>query len=157
MTLAICMFVTWCVWIAFSLMPKKLSVLDTVFVLFGGTVFELSIFTLLHVNLSWIVVNPDIEKSCANLVIRLLLIPVALLISTNIMLYDWKVLKWIVAAGILLSFVPLQMLQVRLGVITALHVPTIGMLLFFSAYMLFARLLAGLIRAAGRKEERRLS
>ena len=153
MTLAICIFVTWCVWIAFSLLPKKLSVLDTIFVLFGGTVFELSMFTLLHVDFSWIVVSTDIEKSFANLMIRLLLIPVTLLIATNVMLYDC-VLKWIVAAGILLAFVPLQLLQERLGVITAMHVPTAVMLLFFSAYMLFARLLAGLIRAAGRKEAR---
>ncbi|TVY11973.1 hypothetical protein [Paenibacillus cremeus] len=151
MSLAICVFITCCTLITLTLIPKKLSELDMVFVYFSSTIFELSIFTIFHVNLNWIAVNPSVETSFADLVLRLIHIPLLLLISTNILLYNWKVLKWLIVAGMLLICLPMQVLLERLQIISTPHWNVFHTLVTFAGYMAFSRWMAWWIRYVGRK------
>jgi hypothetical protein len=154
--LAICVLITWFVIIILSLIPKKFSELDMVFLYFVNTIFELSIFTVLHVNLKWIVVNHSVEKSIADLVFRLIMIPLVFIITSNILLYSWKFLKWIIVIAMILSFILMQGLLERLGVITTHHWNVIYNFLMFSSYAIFSRFMTWVIVNVDRKEVKKV-
>lgn len=152
MSLAICVLITWFVIIVLTHIPKKLSELDMLFLYFVNTIFDLSIFTVFHVNLKWIVVNRSFEESIADLVLRLFMIPLVFVITSNILLYNWKFLKWVIVALIILGFIPLQVLVKKLGIISTPHMNIMYSLLMFSSYAVFSRFMAWVIVHAGRKE-----
>ncbi|MBO7744805.1 hypothetical protein I8J29_11395 [Paenibacillus sp. MWE-103] len=153
MSLAICIFLACCAIIALSLIPKKLTELESLFVFFSGTVFELSAFTIVHVNLDWVIVPHGNEPSYANLVMRLVVIPVILVIASHVLLYDRKWLKWILASGIVLLFIPFQYLQEKLGILVTPHWNVYYTLIVFAGYIAFARVMAQLILNARPAEE----
>ncbi|SFJ04375.1 hypothetical protein SAMN02799624_03150 [Paenibacillus sp. UNC496MF] len=155
MSLAICIFLACCAIIALSLIPKKLTELESLFVFFSGTVFELSGFTIAHINLDWVIVPHGNEPSFANLVMRLIVIPVVLVIASHVLLYDRNGLKWILAAGILLLFTLFQILQEKLGILVTPHWNVYYTLIFFACYIAFARVMAQLILNARPAEEGR--
>ncbi|RAP75385.1 hypothetical protein [Paenibacillus montanisoli] len=152
MALAICVFMTWCVIIVHSLMPKKLSGAEMVFIYFCSTVFELSIFTIVHLNLGWIEVDKGVEKSIADLVLRLFTNPLIFIISTNILLYRWKVLKWVIIAAIVLAFIPMGYMLERIGIISTPHWNAWLTVAMFTSYVIFSRLMAWIIISTGQKE-----
>ncbi|WP_308638549.1 hypothetical protein [Paenibacillus silvisoli] len=152
MALAICVFMTWCVIIALSLMQKKLTGSEMVFIYFCNTVFELSVFTIVHLNFGWIEVSQGAEKGVADLVLRLFTNPLLLIIITNILLYSWKVMKWVIVAAMLLGFIPMQALLERLDIISTPHWHLSNTLIMFSSYVLFSRLMAWFIIRIGEKE-----
>ena len=156
MSLAVCVLITWIVFIIFSLIPKKLSELDMIFLYFVNTIFELSIFTILHVNLNWIVVSHSVEKALADLVLRLFMIPFIFIITSNILLYSWKFLKWITVCAIILSFLLMGHLIERLGIITTNHWNYVYNVLLFSSYAAFSRIMAWVIVQVDRKEVKKI-
>lgn len=145
MSLAICVLITWLVIIILSLIPKKLSEIEMVFVYFTNTIFELSIFTILHINLKWIQISRIPEKSIADLVFRLVMIPLVFVITANILLYSWKFLKWIIVLAIILSFFVINFLIVKLGILTPHHWNYLYTFLLFSSYTVFSSLMAWFI------------
>jgi hypothetical protein len=155
-SLAICVLITWFVIIVLTHIPKRLSELDMLFLYFVNTIFELSIFTVLHVNLKWIVVNHSFEESIADLVLRLIMIPLAFIITSNILLYPGKLLKRVIVVIIILSFIPLQVLVKKLGIIATPHLNTVYSLLMFSSYAIFSRFMAWVIVSVGRKEVKKV-
>jgi hypothetical protein len=152
MSLAICTLITWLVIIVFSLIPKKLDEIEMVFLFFVNTIFELSIFTIFHVNLKWLEVNHSMEKSFADLVLRIGLIPIVFIITSNILLYSWKYLKWIIVLAIILAFLLINKLIVWLGILTTTHWNLLYTLIVFSSYAVFSRLMAWFIIKVGRRE-----
>jgi hypothetical protein len=145
LSLAICVLITWLVIIVLSLIPKKLSRIEMVFVYFVNTIFELSIFTILHINLKWIDVSHSVEKSFADLVLRLIMIPLVFVITANILMYSWKFLKWLIIVVIILCFLLMQAMIIRLGILTILHLNAIYTFILFSSYAVFSSLMAWFI------------
>lgn len=152
MSLAVCVLIAWFVIIILSLIPKKLTELEMVFLYFVNTIFELSVFSVLHVNLKWIVVPHTFEKSIADLVLRFIMIPLVFIISSNILLYSWKFLKWIIVVAIILCFLFIQQLLEWLGVITIHHWNGVYTIFMFSCYAIFSRIMAWVIVHVDRKE-----
>lgn len=156
MSLAVCVLITWLVIIVLSLIPKKLDEIEMVFLFFVNTIFELSIFTVFHVNLKWIEVNDSIEKSFADLVLRLGLIPITFIITTNILLYSWKYLKWIIVIAIILAFLFMNKLIEWLGILTLNQWNLFYTVIVFSSYAVFSRIMAWFIMKVGRREVNKL-
>ncbi|UOF90219.1 hypothetical protein LSG31_20545 [Fodinisporobacter ferrooxydans] len=152
MALAISVFITWLVIIILSLIPKKLSELDMVFLYFVNTIFELSIFTIVHLNLRWIDVSDSVEKSFADLVLRIIMNPLLIIISSNVLLYSWKIAKWVIVGGMILSFIFLQKLFEWLGIVTLHHWNIFYTLVMFACYVAFSRFMAWWIVRADPKE-----
>ncbi|WP_108671640.1 hypothetical protein [Peribacillus acanthi] len=152
MSLAICVLITWIVIIILHAIPKKLSELDMVFLYFMNTIFEVSIFTILHINLNKLVVSHDVEKSFADLVIRLIMIPLVFVITANILLYSWKYLKWFIVIAIIFSFILMQKLLEWLEIIKTSQWNIGKTLLLFSCYALFSSLMAWMISRVDEKE-----
>lgn len=126
-----------------------------IFLFFIDTIFELSIFTIVHLNLNWLTVSKSIEKGFADLVIRLILVPLVMIISSNILLYSWKYLKWAVTAGILLLLVLLHLLMVNLGIISGIHWNMYYSAVMFGSCILFSGLMAEFIIHVGLKEAKK--
>ncbi|MDP4083680.1 MAG: hypothetical protein Q8934_03595 [Bacillota bacterium] len=152
MTFSICMLITWIVIIILSLIPKRLSEIDMVFLFFVNTIFELSIFTIFHVNLKWLNISQEVEKSLADLMFRLIMVPLFFIISTNILLYSWKFLKWIIILAMLVCFILMKDLLKSLGILTTHHWNMMYSILMFCSYLIFSRLMAWFITKAGSKE-----
>lgn len=152
MSLGISVLLSWSVIIILTLIPKKLSELEMVFLYFTNIIFELSIFTIFHLNLQYIQVSNDIEKSFSDLVLRIIMIPTVLLISSNVLLYSWKYLKWIIVAMMVLSFILIQKLIEWLGIITTTNLNAGYTVIMFSTYEAFSRVMVWWIKRADPKE-----
>lgn len=152
MSLGISVLLSWSVIIILTLIPKKLSELEMVFLYFTNIIFELSIFTIFHLNLQYIQVSNDIEKSFSDLVLRIIMIPTVLLISSNVLLYSWKYLKWIIVAMMVLSFILIQKLIEWLGIITTTNLNAGYTVIMFSTYVAFSRVMVWWIKRADPKE-----
>ncbi|GMA60469.1 hypothetical protein NZD89_12720 [Alicyclobacillus fastidiosus] len=145
MSLAVCVFITWCVILILALIPKKLTALEMVFLFFVCTIFELSAFTLFHLNLHWMDVSKSVEKALADLVMRLICVPVVLVITSNFLLYSSRLLKWCLVAVVVLSGVMLQKSLVWLGILTTPHWNVGYTAFMFCGYITFARLMTWFI------------
>gem|GEM_PF-7117223 len=143
---------TWAVIVILSLIPKKLSELESVFLYFSNLIFEISVFTILHLNLQIIQVSNETEKSFADLVLRIIMIPTVMMIASNVMLYAWRYLKWILVALMILSFLGVQKLIEGLGILTTTNWHAGYTVIMFSAYAAFSRAAVWWIQRAGRKE-----
>ncbi|MFC5448605.1 hypothetical protein [Paenibacillus aestuarii] len=152
MSLAICILLTWVVIIILSLIPKKLSELEMIFLYFCNIIFEISVFTILHLNLQIIQVSNETEKSFADLVLRIIMIPTVMMISSNVLLYAWGYLKWILAAMMILSFIGVQKLIEALGILSTTNWNVGYTVIMFSIYVAFSRLAVWWIQRAGRKD-----
>ena len=154
MSLAISILISWIVIIIASLIPKKLSEQDMVFLFFVNTIFELSIFTILHINLKWIHVSRTIENSFADLSFRLVTDPLVFVMTANIMLYSWKIMKWIIVSAIILSFLLLGQLLERLGVLSLENWNNFFAIILFTSYAAFSSGMAWFIVYVGKKDVR---
>lgn len=141
-SLAVCVLMTWIVIIVLTLIPKKLSEIEMVFVYFTNTVFELSIFTILHINLEWIHIDQSVEKSLADLVLRLFMFPLVFVMTANILLYRWRILKFVVVILINLSFLFINFLMKNLGILKTTHWNYSYTILLFMSYTIFSSLMA---------------
>ncbi|TJY42617.1 hypothetical protein E5161_07120 [Cohnella pontilimi] len=88
----------------------------------------------------------------ADLVYRLIMIPLVLIISSNILLYPWKYLKWAMALVILLSLIAMHGLEERLGIMKTPHWNMLQSVVMFSGYILFSRIMTWFILRVDRKE-----
>jgi SNF family Na+-dependent transporter len=86
--------VTWIALTTFSLIPKKLTQFEMIFLFCVDTIFELSIFSILHVNLKLIVVEPGVSNGIADLMFRLIGLPLLLVVTSNLLLFSNKKIKW---------------------------------------------------------------
>lgn len=123
---------------------------------FVNAIFELSIFTILHVNLKLIEVTDTVEKSIADLVLRIIMIPLVFIITSNILLYSWRFLKWIIVAAIIMSFMLLERILVWLDVFTTHHWNLLYTLAIFSVYAIFSRVMVWIIVRVDKKEVKQL-
>lgn len=141
MSLAVCIFITWIAILILAMIPKKLTLLEMVFLFFVCTIFELSIFTVIHLNLHWIIVSKSIEKSLADLVMGLVCIPIVMVITSNFLLYSSRILKWILMATVVLLGAMLHKTVKWLGIVTTPHWNVGYTALMFCGFIVFIRLM----------------
>lgn len=141
MSLAVCVFITWIAISILAMIPKKLTILEMVFLFFVCTIFELSIFTVFHLNLHWIIVSENIEKSVADLVMRLACMPVIMVITSNFLLYTSRVLKLGLMATVVLGGVMLHKTVKWLGILTTPHWNLWYTVVLFCSYIIFLKLM----------------
>ena len=145
MSLAVCVFITWSVILIFVLIPKKITGFEMIFLFFICTIFELSLFNLFHLNLHWVNVNKSVEKSLADLIMRLICMPVILVMTSNFLLYSSRILKWCLAGAVVLFCVMVQELLVWLGILTTPHWNAGYTVLMCCGDIIFARLMTWFI------------
>lgn len=152
MSLAVCVFITWCLILILALLPKKLTEPELFFLFFVCTIFELSIFTVVHLNLHWIEVNRSVETSLADLVLRLFFFPILLVIAANVLLYSSKFLRWGFVVAVLLLGLLMQKVVVGLGILTAARWNAGYTILMYGSYLAFTRLMTWFIRRMAQRE-----
>ncbi|WP_274361533.1 hypothetical protein [Paenibacillus thermotolerans] len=141
---------TWIAVTVFSLIPKKLTVSENIVLFFYNTIFELSVFTILHVNLKLIVVEPGIGNGIADLMFRLIELPLVLVATSNILLYSSDV-KWLGVALIVLFTLLVQLVAVYVGIVSFHHWNIIYSAISMCANVLFSRIITWAITSLDRK------
>jgi hypothetical protein len=151
--LAICILITWLVICIFSIIPKSLKDVDMIFIYFINTIFELSVFTIFHINMRWINVGARIDQSLADLVLRLIMIPLVFVISTQVLFYSIRIWKWVITAGIILLFIPFSKLLEKLGVVhLSSHWNVFYTFIMFCCYALLSWLMGWFMILLDKKE-----
>lgn len=150
MAISIGVVVSWIAITFFSLIPKRLSLLETIFLFCANTVFELSVFSILHINLKLIDVEPGLENGIANLMFRLIELPLLLVASSTILLYSAKYKWWAVTAIILFTLIVQQAL-LSLGILSFNHWNLFYSGLGMCLNVLFSRTMTWVITSVERK------
>lgn len=112
-----------------------------VFLFFVCTIFELSVFNIFHLNLHWMMVSKSVEKSLADLVMRLICIPVVLVMTSNFMLYSSRFLRWGLAIAVVIVGILMQKTVEWLGILSTPHWNIGYTALLFCGYILFTGLM----------------
>lgn len=144
--IAICALIAVCVITVLLFMPKKLSEPELVFLYFVNTIFTLSIFTFFSLNLKLLEVSKDVDRSLSDLIIRIIVVPLYMVISANVLLYNWKWLRWITVALMVVGGLLLQLLLIRLGILKLRYWNMGYTLLMFSVYIAFSRMMTWFLR-----------
>ncbi|MEQ6378615.1 hypothetical protein RZN25_17555 [Bacillaceae bacterium S4-13-56] len=84
MALTVFSLILWLTIFCFSLLPKKLSLLENSFVFFVLSVVIMNSFTIASLNLKWIESNKETEMFLVYILYRAIIYPVALLFLTNL-------------------------------------------------------------------------
>ncbi|WDL95733.1 hypothetical protein [Alicyclobacillus sp. ALC3] len=121
--------------------------MEMIFLFFADTVFELGSFSVLHVNLQYIQVNPGVANSISNLTFRLIELPLLLVTTSNLLLNPAPILKWGGVISIVLFTVMVQQILVWMGVLSMHHWNVAWSGVIVCVAVLASRIMAGLIRS----------
>jgi hypothetical protein len=152
MSIIIGTVVTWIAVTVFSLIPKKLTPFEIIFVFCIDTIFELSMFSILHVNLKFIKVEPGVSNGIADLMLRLIELPLLLVTSSNILLYSNKMVKWCGVAVIVLFTLIVQQILVQIKMISFHHWNVLYSGFFICGCIVFSRIMTWIITSLDKKE-----
>jgi hypothetical protein len=151
--LAVCILITWLVICILSIIPKSLKDVDLIFIYFVNTIFELSVFTIFHINLRWINVGGRIDQSFADLVLRLIMIPLVFVISTQVLFYSIRIWKWVITGAIILLFILFSKLLEKFGILhLSSHWKVFYTFIMFCCYALLSWLMGWFMILLDKKE-----
>ncbi|MED1205517.1 hypothetical protein [Heyndrickxia acidicola] len=157
MAFAICVLITWFVICTLSIIPKTFKAVDLIFIYFLNTIFELSIFSLFHINLHWFNVGTSTELAFADLVLRLVMVPLVFVIATQILFYSVGAWKWLVQVVIILLFIPFSKFLEYLKILhLTQHWNMFYTILMFFSYAFFSWLMGKFMIFLDRKEGEQL-
>lgn len=123
-----------------------------VFLLFANTVIELGTFSILHVNMKLIQVGPGAGDSIADLMFRLIELPILLITTSNLLLHSNNVMKWGGVVGIVLFSLLVQEVLVRLGMLIFHHWNLLYSAIYLVAFIAFSRVIVSIIRKLSAQE-----
>lgn len=126
--------------------------MEMIFLFFVDTVFELGMFSVLHVNLQYIEVTPGVANSISNLTFRLVELPFLLVTTSNLLLHLSPILKWGGVISIVLFTVIVQQILVWMGVLNMHHWNVWYSGLTVCVAVVASRVMAALIRSVSPNE-----
>lgn len=101
MALTLFFLILWFVIFCFTLLPKKLSLVENTFLFFVISIVIMNSFTITSLNLKWIEPNKETEMFFAYLLYRAIIYPVALLFLSNL-IFMYEKLSVRLLGGILI-------------------------------------------------------
>lgn len=152
MSIIIGTVVSWIAVTVFSLIPKKLTPFEIIFLFCIDTIYELSLFSILHVNLKFIVVEQGVSNGIADLMYRLIALPLLLVVTSNILLYSNNSIKWSGVTLIGFFIVIAQQIMVETKMITYHHWNVTYAVFFVYAAILFSRMMTWVITSIDKKD-----
>jgi hypothetical protein len=144
--------VTWISITVFLLIPKKLTLFEMIFLFCVDTIYELSIFSILHVNLKLIVVEPGISNGIADLMFRIIVLPLLLVITSNLLLFSNKKIKWCGVVLIVLITLILQQILIQINTLSFHNWNIIYSGITMCSAVVFSRIMSWVIRSLDPKE-----
>ncbi|MCF8566423.1 hypothetical protein LLE49_17005 [Alicyclobacillus tolerans] len=136
------------VWIAvtvFCLIPKKLTPFDLIFLFFMDTVFELGTISIFQTNLKWMVVGPSVDMALADLMFRLIELPLLLVTTSNLLLYSNRLVKWGGVSTIVLFSMAVQKVLVWHGMLIYRNWNILYTAIYLVVFVAFSRVMAWFI------------
>lgn len=122
MLVALFALIAWMIIIVFVLVPKRLTVTEMIFLYYIIGILTVTLFTILDVNLQWVPVTRDIEKSFALHICRFIIIPFLLMMASGVidspLRRRWR---WSIGVLILILLLVDDGLMLRFEMITFRH------------------------------------
>lgn len=149
------MFSSVVVWIAvtiFWFVPKQLTPFAMLFLFFCDTVCELGTFSVLSVNLKLIQISPGADNTLADLMFRLVELPLLLVTTSNLLLHSNKLAKWGGVTSIVLFSIIVQSILVWQGILTFHNWNILYSGIYMCVFIAFSRALAWVIMKTSAKE-----
>jgi hypothetical protein len=104
MQLPICALFAWLAILIFSLMPKRLSILDLVFLYFIILIFSTMTFTILDINLNVVTIRRTPIISFSTIITRIVTIPVLIMVAVDALQFSGgRKPRWLMAIAIWFS------------------------------------------------------
>lgn len=141
-------FSTIVVWIAvtvFFWVPKKLTPLEMIFLFFIDTICELGTFSILSENLKLIQVKAEVGVALADLMYRLIELPLLLVSTSNILMHSSKWVKWGGCSAIVLFSLAVQWILIRQKMLTFHHWNLLYSCIYLVVFIAFSFAMAWLI------------
>jgi hypothetical protein len=118
MSLAVICLVTWFVIVVFALVPKRLTLIEMVFIYFVCSILTVTLFTIFDINLNWVPASRNVEKAIALNICRFIEIPLLLILSTAILNSSLRArIRWLIAAFICLFLTVNDFLLTGFGIL----------------------------------------
>lgn len=148
-------FATMVVWTAvavFWLVPKELWPFEIIFLLFVDTVFELGTVAILATNLKLIQVGPGVDNLLADLMYRLIELPLLLMTTSNLLLHSNRTVRWGGVTVIILFTLLVQQFLVSHGMLIFRQWNLLFSFIYMCVFVAFSRAMTWVImRASPRK------
>ncbi len=140
MSLGVCILATWITIIILCIVPKRLSEKDMVLVYFFDTIFVVISFTILNLNMQFLTESQDAADEIGVLICNNILIPLSLLIFSNISMYQSKIIKYSSTVAICIGLSLFQKLLERMGAIHFNHWNILNAFLLMCLFLIFSRI-----------------
>ncbi|MFB5189030.1 hypothetical protein [Alicyclobacillus fastidiosus] len=122
MQLPECALFAWFTIIAFSLVPKNLSVLDFVFLYCIVLILTTTTFTTFDIDVHVVTIRKTVTISIATIICRIITIPLLIMMAVDALHFSaLRKRKWLIAIGIWMILVGFDWLLAFLKVITYRH------------------------------------
>lgn len=150
MALGAYFLISWFIISLFIAYPYKLTLKENLFILFISTIFIVNAFTIVSLNLGWVMLARDVEKYIAVVLYRTVMIPVSTLYAVNIFFSVqrklWKIIKitsiYIALIGLEISTIGLGLAEYKKWSLTISALVLLMFLLFaFSTFKLYRTLI----------------
>jgi len=153
MALDLVIFIAWIVIVVFAIAPKRIALVDIVFLYFITVILITSTFTFLDVNLHAVTVSRSVGKSFAAIISRMIPIPLLLIISVNALRSSLQVkYKWWIGCAVLLVLTAYDWLLKWSDVIMYRNWNVLYVFVMYSLFMAVINLIAWWFVNLGRKE-----
>ncbi|KPV40860.1 hypothetical protein [Alicyclobacillus ferrooxydans] len=148
-------FATIVVWIAvtvFWVVPKKMLPFEIIFLFLVDTVLELGTIAVLTANLKFIQLSPGMGNLIADLMFRLIELPLLLVTTSSLFLHASKTVKWGGVTAIIVFTLLVQKLLLWQGILRFHHWNLFFSLVYMLVFVSFSRAMTWVImRASPRK------
>jgi hypothetical protein len=157
LALFVCVFITWVFVILIFIIPKTLSGMDMVILFFVNTVLVVSTFTILSMNLEYLLVSNVLEKVVGVMIYRMFAIPLVLIISANVFRYAVaRLVRCVILCLVWFFLIFMDHVFSKLGMIQFVQWNLVDSSVVFACFLVFSSCMAWLIVQIGKKEATRV-
>ncbi|WEG10987.1 hypothetical protein PU629_12450 [Pullulanibacillus sp. KACC 23026] len=143
MSLALFTLIAWIIMIVFVIVPKWLTITESFFLYFVIGILSVALFTILDVNLHWVPVTRDLEKSLDLDICRFIIIPLLIIMAAGSFNSPLRaILRWMIGAVILALLLLDDWVMQRCGLIDFRQWSYLYSFLMYGVFMAVMTLIA---------------
>lgn len=155
MPLAVTVLMTQTIIILFGLIPKKLSDIEMVVLFFVDSIFSISIFTTVELNLKWVTVSESVDRVFAVLVGHVIETPLVMVLISNVILYRSHS-RWLVVMAAWVAPILEQLLMREIGVISFENWNPLYGAIEFAIFLGFSAVSTWFVRSVSKRDVKAL-
>ncbi len=145
MVISICTLAMWCTVCVVWILPKRLSKKDMILLYFINTIFVVTAFAVLTLNLKYFTITHSAETQIGILMCHNIMIPLLLVAFDNISLYQSRLIQALGTAAVFASLTLFQKLLEQIGAIQYVHWNLFYASFLTVVFLLFSKIVTNVI------------